>query len=150
MSAQLSAAVQPQLAAKNRRVARAGAVGLAVVGALLVWLVADPLLGVDFSVTSSGTTTVVGPGLIAGMTIGAALLGWALLAVLERFTARARQVWMITAVMVLLLSFVMPFNSGEVDTSAQWSLLVMHAVVGAAVIPLFARSAGTASRRRTA
>lgn len=144
MSAQRSTtelAAPVALGPKERRITRAAGVALAVLGAVLVWVVVDPLLGVDLSVTKSGTTTVVGPGLIIGMTIGASLLGWALLAVLERATSNARRIWSITAVVVLLLSFAMPFNSGEADASAQWSLVLLHVVVGAAVIPLFARSA---------
>jgi Family of unknown function (DUF6069) len=57
--------------ARTRRTSRAAAAGLAAVGALLVWLVADPLLGVDFEVTRSGTTTVVGPGMVITMALGA-------------------------------------------------------------------------------
>lgn len=60
---------------------------------------------------------------------------------LERFTPRARTIWTVTAVVVLLLSLVMPFNAGEAATSAQWSLVLMHVVVAAALIPLFARTA---------
>jgi hypothetical protein len=41
---------------------------------------------------------------------------------------------------VLLVSLVMPFNSGEIDTTAKWVLLLLHLVVGATVIPLFART----------
>jgi hypothetical protein len=139
MSAQLSTA--PAAASpKARRVTRAGAAGLAASAAALVWVVVDPLLGVDLSVTRSGATTVVGPGVVVGMALGAALLGWAFLAVLERFTSRAGRVWTITALAVLLLSFAMPFNSGEADTSAKWSLLVMHVAVGAVLIPILSRS----------
>jgi hypothetical protein len=139
MSAQLSTA-SAAASPKARRVTRAGAVGLAALAAALVWVVVDPLLGVDLSVTRSGTTTVVGPGLVVGMALGAALLGWVFLAVLERFISRAGRVWTITAVAVLLLSFVMPFNSGEADASAKWSLLVMHLAVGAVLIPFLSRS----------
>jgi hypothetical protein len=91
MSAHLStgsAAASP----KARRATRAGAVGLAAIAAVLVWIVVDPLLGVDLSLTRSGTTTVVGLGLVVGMALGAALLGWAFPAVLERFTSRAGRV----------------------------------------------------------
>jgi hypothetical protein len=127
-----------------RRTARATAAVLAALGAFLVWLIADPVAGVDFSVSRSGTTTVVGAGMVIGMSLGAALIGWAFLALLERFTSRARTIWVGTAVVVLLLSLVMPFNSGEIDTAAQWSLLSMHVIVGAVLIPLYAR---TATRR---
>ncbi|MEI8409065.1 MULTISPECIES: DUF6069 family protein [unclassified Kribbella] len=132
---------------RTRRTSRAVAAGLAAVGALLVWLVADPLLGVDFEVTRSGTTTVVGPGMVVFMALGAGLVGWAFLALLERFTERARRVWVITASVVLLLSLVMPFNSGEIATDAKVSLLLMHVVVGAVLIPLYARTAGGRSKK---
>jgi hypothetical protein len=51
---------------------------------------------------------------------------------------------MITASVVLLLSLVMPFNSGEIATGAKVSLLLMHLVVGAVLIPLYARTASGA------
>lgn len=126
---------------RTRRTSRTLGAVLAAVGALLVWVIADPLLGIDFSVTRAGTTTVVGPGMVVGMALGAGLVGWAFLALLERFTSRARRAWVITALVVLLLSLVMPFSSGEIDPGAQWSLLLMHVVVGAVLIPLYARTA---------
>lgn len=132
---------------RTRRTSRAAAAGLAAVGAFLVWLVADPLLGVDFDVTRSGTTTVVGPGMVILMALGAGLVGWAFLALLERFTAKARRVWVITASVVLLLSLAMPFNSGEIATDAKVSLLLMHLVVGAVLIPLYARTASGRSKK---
>jgi hypothetical protein len=127
--------------AQTRRTSRAVAAGLAAAGALLVWLVADPLLGVDFAVTKSGTTTVVGPAMVLFMALGVSLVGWAFLALLERFTASARRTWLVTASAVLLLSFAMPFNSGEIATDAKVSLVLMHVAVGAALIPLYARTA---------
>jgi len=136
MSAQLTNARPPTA----RRTTRAVAAGLATLGALTVWVVADPLLGIDFSVTQSGTTTVVGPGSIIGSALAASLLGWALLAVLERYTPRARRAWVTSAVVVLLLSLVVPFIAGEIETGAQMSLLAMHLVVGAVLIPVYARS----------
>ncbi|MEU4608434.1 DUF6069 family protein [Kribbella sp. NPDC023972] len=134
-------AVTPVPAARTRRTARALAAVLAAAGAFLVWLVADPLLGVDFTVTNSGTTTVVGPGLVIPMALAAGLVGWAFLALLERLAGRrARRAWVMTASVVLLLSFVMPFNSGEIATDAKVALLLMHVVVGAVLIPLYART----------
>lgn len=128
--------------ARTRRTSRATAAALAAAGAFLVWLVADPVLGVDFSVTRSGTTTVVGPGMVIAMTLGAGLVGWGFLALLERVTpSRARRAWVITASAVLLLSLVMPFNSGEIATGAKLALLLMHVVVGGVLIPLYARTA---------
>lgn len=134
--------------ARTRRTSRAVAAGLAAVGALLVWLVADPLLGVDFDVTRSGTTTVVGPGMVITMALGAGLVGWAFLALLERFApSSAHRAWVITASVVLLLSLVMPFNSGEIAAGAKVSLLLMHLVVGAVLIPLYARTVSARSKK---
>jgi Family of unknown function (DUF6069) len=73
--------------------ARALAVVAAVPAALAVWLVTDPLLGVDLAApTRPGSQELqsITPALVAGTSLVAALAGWALLALLERFTARPR------------------------------------------------------------
>jgi cytochrome bd-type quinol oxidase subunit 2 len=93
--------------------------------------------------TSPVRTTRARRGITVLVMAGAAaLLGWAFLAVLERFTAQARRIWLVTALVVLVLSFVMPFNSGEIDGSAQLALLAMHLAVGAVLIPLLVRTSG--------
>lgn len=130
----------PPVSARTRRLTRAVAAVLAALGALLVWVVADPLFGVDFTVVADGTTTVVGPAMVIIFALAAALAGWAVLALLERFTARPRLIWLIAAVTVLALSLVMPFNAGDVDTGAVVALLAMHLVVGAVIIPTYART----------
>jgi len=84
---------------------------------------------------------VVSPGAIIASALAASLLGWALLAVLERITAvRARRAWVTTAVVVLLLSLLGPLTASEIDAGARASLLTIHLVVGAVLIPLYARS----------
>ena len=61
----------------------------AVAAALAVWLVADPILGADMTVTQPGRDAIeVGIGPVVFMSLVAALLGWASVAVLERLTAR--------------------------------------------------------------
>lgn len=137
MSTQVST---PAVPVRTRRLTRAVAALLAALGALLVWVVADPLFGVDFSVVADGTTTVVGPAMVLVFALGAALVGWAVLALLERFTARARLIWLIAAVTVLLLSLVMPFSAGDIDTGAVVALLAMHLVVAAVIIPAYTRT----------
>jgi hypothetical protein len=73
------------------RRARALAVIAAVLAALAVWVVTDPLLGVDLADPArpgSEELQSITPALVAGTGLVAALAGWGLLALLERFTAR--------------------------------------------------------------
>lgn len=67
------------------------------------------------------------------------LLGWALLAVLERHTLWARGVWGGTAGVVLLLSLAGPLTRAT-STSAAITLVAMHIGVAVVFIPLLART----------
>ena len=127
------------ISAKSRRTARAVAVATAALAALVVWAIAGPVAGVDFTVTRSGKASEVGAGTVLATVLIASLLGWALLAVLERVTSRPRRIWVMTALAVLVLSLVMPFGS-EMSAAARAVLLSLHVVVGAVIIPLFART----------
>jgi hypothetical protein len=119
---------------------------LAVVGAaaatLAVWVVADPLAGVDLTVRAGVPATVqrVGPVAVAIVTVLAGLAGWALLAVLERITPRARSVWTVVAVIALGLSLTGPIGGGTTMASTL-ALVGMHLAAAAVLIPTLARSA---------
>lgn len=130
----------------RRRTTRALTVVVAAVAAFAVWLVAGPVAGVDFTVTRDGKATEVGAAQVLGIAAAAGLLGWGLLALLERFTDRAGRIWTVVAVVVLLASFVMPFNSGAIDTAAKWVLLSLHLTVGAVLIPSLGRAARAGRR----
>ena len=86
---------------------RALGVAAAVVACLAIWAI-GALAGVDYTVESPGQpATVIGAGAIVTVALGAALLGWAALALLERFATRvARPVWISLAIVVTVLSFV--------------------------------------------
>ncbi|MEU8183689.1 DUF6069 family protein [Micromonospora sp. NPDC049044] len=118
---------------------RALGVGVAVVASLAIWAI-GALAGVDFTVESSGQpATVIGAGAIVMVSLGAALLGWATLALLERFAARvARPVWVSLAVVVTLLSFV-PLLGVEATGGAKLVLGATHVAVAAALIALLPR-----------
>jgi Family of unknown function (DUF6069) len=82
-----------------------------VLAALAVWLVADPLLGVELAApTRPGSEELqsITPALVAGTSLVVALAAWGLLALLERFTARPRAIWTAIAVLVGLLSLAGP------------------------------------------
>src|SRR5580700_7901259 len=81
---------------------RALGVGGAVLAAVAVWVVAVPLLGVNLLVRlGSGAAETVGVDYVIGATLIASLAGWALLALLERRTSRARSIWTVVAIVVL-------------------------------------------------
>ena len=130
--------------------ARALAVVAAVLAALAVWLVADPLLGVELAApTKPGSEELqpITPALVAGTSLVAALAGWALLALLERFTARPRTIWTAIALLVGLLSLTGPLSTIPSSTLANGvSLALMHLAVAAVLIPGLAATAPSRAR----
>jgi Family of unknown function (DUF6069) len=130
--------------------ARALAVIAAALAALAVWLVTDPLLGVDLAApTRPGSQQLqsITPALVAGTSLVAALAGWALLALLERFTARPRTIWTATALLVGLLSLTGPLSTLASSTLANGvSLALMHLAVAAVLIPGLAATAPSRAR----
>ena len=119
---------------------RLAAVAAATVTALIVWGVADPILGVDLLVdTGAGSPTEVGPASVVVTGVVASLAGWALLAVLERLVARPAQVWTVIAVAAAVLSLAGPAVSG-LNTATVVALAAMHVAVATVLIPLLSRT----------
>ena len=104
--------------------------------AALAWVVEVPLLGIhlDFRF-GTGHLQTIAAGQVIGVAIAASLLGWLLLALLERRTPRARRRW----TSITLASLALPLAIAT-TTSAVAGLVVMHVAVGAAVIPAMART----------
>ena len=116
----------------------------AVGGALaagLAWIVEVPLLGIHLNYRfGTGPIQTIAVGQVIGVTLAASLLGWLLLALLERRTPRARLLWTAIALAALTLSLALPLTAATTG-SAVAGLIVMHLTVGAAVIPAMARTA---------
>jgi Family of unknown function (DUF6069) len=118
-------------------------VGGGVVAAVLIWGIAQ-LAGMDLRQPALGpgeapmALTIV--PVIAASAI-ASLAGWGLLALLERFTAKARAVWTTISVIFVVLSFAGPFSGEGITTGNRLVLALMHVVVGAIVITGLARTA---------
>ncbi|MET8351505.1 MULTISPECIES: DUF6069 family protein [unclassified Micromonospora] len=112
-------------------------VAAAVVACLAIWGIGEAA-GVDYTVESPGQPAlVIGLGEIFGIALGAALLGWATLALLERFFPRtARLIWISLAVLVTLLSFG-PLLGTEATAGAKLALGAMHVAVAVVLIALF-------------
>ena len=115
-----------------------------MLAALAIWVVADQLLGANLLVRSGGgSPQSVGAGTVVAASLLAALLGWVLLAVLERRTSRARAVWTGVALVVLLLSLSGPLTGGTTPSTTA-TLVLMHLTVAAVLIPTLRRSSPAA------
>jgi hypothetical protein len=111
--------------------------------AALAWIVEVPLLGIHLNFRfGTGHIQTIAVGQIIGVTVAASLLGWLLLALLERRTAHARLLWTASALAALAASLALPLAVAT-TTSAVTGLIVMHLTVGAVVIPAMAHTART-------
>ena len=125
---------------KQGRARALSAVGGALAAAL-AWVVEVPLLGIHLNVRfGAGHTQTIAIGQVIGVTVAASLLGWLLLALLERRTPRARLLWTTIALATLAASLALPLTAAT-TTSAVTGLIVMHVTVGAIVIPAMAHTA---------
>lgn len=131
---------QSVLTGTSTRRVRAIAVGGAALATSLVWLVAH-LLDIDLRVDQRNgqPPTIVSLPLVIGSTLAMALLGWSALVVLERYVRRARTIWTVIAIAVLMLSFV-PILGVEATSSTKSVLSLMHLAVAAVLIPMLRRS----------
>ncbi|MFH9042613.1 DUF6069 family protein [Streptomyces sp. NPDC017966] len=129
------------MSARRRRL---GVTALVVLAPVLVWLVADPLLGHRLRIADDEQTLDIGAVPVAVVALLASLSGWGLLAALERFgVRRARTVWTGVAGAVLLAVSFLPFVGDGMDGGTRVSLALMHLVVAAVLIPgLGGRSSG--------
>jgi predicted permease len=112
--------------------------------AALAWTVEVPLLGIDLNFRfGTSHTQIIAVSQIISASLAAALLGWLLLALLERRTPHARTLWTGLALVGLAASLALPLaaaTTAATTTSAVVGLVVMHLTIGAAVIPAMART----------
>ncbi len=110
-------------------------VAAAVVAAVLAWLIAVPIVGIDLVVRpGGGAAQQVGLGSVVAVSLLASLLGWGLLALLERLVSRrALTAWTVVAVVVLMLSLSGPLTAAT-NAAVAIALVLMHLVVGAVLI----------------
>jgi len=118
---------------RNRALAVLGAAGAAA----LVWAVGEPLLANDLVVVQPGQPAQdLGLAAVVTVALGAGLLGWATLALLERLTRHGTLIWTVIAAIVLLLSFG-PIAGVEATGGTKAVLTVMHAAVAMVLLPMF-------------
>ncbi|GAA0284365.1 hypothetical protein GCM10009539_85670 [Cryptosporangium japonicum] len=121
----------------------------ATLAALAGWVVIGPIAGADLVVEgNNGRTITVGVGPVIVLSMAAGLVAWALLALLERFTTRARAIWVVLAVIGLLLSFA-PLTGSDASTGTRAGLAALHLVVAAVLIPVLWRTSTPRTRQLT-
>lgn len=132
----------------SRTIARGRAVAATVVAAVAVWVVAEPVLGFALRgpAQGGGATHDVNAAVVAVTALVSSLAGWALLAVLERFTTRARGLWTTTALAVAVLSLAGPLSSSGITAANQAWLALMHVSVAVVLIPLLRRTTPRTAR----
>lgn len=132
----------------DTRARRALTVAAAAAAALALWTLTGPIAGHDLTAETGGDLRPVGAAAVAAGSLVAGLAGWALLALLERTTGRARRAWTITAAAVLALSMTGPLGSAG-DTASMAALSAMHLLVAAILIPGLTLPARTGAGPRT-
>lgn len=139
-----STAAAPGRAAR----ARALCVVSGALAAALAWNIEVRALLIHLTFRfGAGQAKEVAIGEVIGVTVAAALLGWLLLALLERRSPRARLLWTAIALAALAASLALPLAAAT-TTSAVAGLIVLHVTVGGVVIPGMARTAVGAGRRQ--
>ena len=128
---------------RNQGRTRALCVAGGALAAAIAWMIEVPLMGIDLSVRlGSGHPQTIGVGQVIGGSLAASLLGWLLLAVLDKRTPRARAAWTSAALVALVASLALPLSAAP-TTAATAGLIVLHFAVAAIVIPSMGRSGRT-------
>ena len=135
--------------AERRRIRLLG-IAAAVLLAEAVWLLAELVFGIRLQAPAG--TAYPEPVDIGPLNVGLAsalpsLLGWALLAGLERLTPRAHRIWLVAALVGLAASLATPLAGTGVGTANRMVLVLMHLAVPAVVISaLYRTSPGRRAR----
>lgn len=139
-----------QVIARRRR-ARAKSVAATATGALLVWFVVEVLFGTDLrapAFSASQGTSEVGLPHVLMASLSAGVAGWGVLAALERFTSRARTVWVVVAGVALLVSLGSPLSGTGITSVNRALLVLLHGTVAAILIPSMYRTIQPSARTR--
>ena len=115
---------------------RALAVAASSAAAVVAWLGARPF--VAFDVRRGSVVHHVGLGKVVVVSLAAALVGWALLATMERFTPRAGALWTTVALVVLAVSLLGPLVAG-IGGATKAALAALHLAAAGVLIPFLGR-----------
>jgi hypothetical protein len=124
-------------AAVRRRRRALGIVATLVV-TLAVWLLGH-LAGADYWISDSQGTVRIDALVTTQVTVVLGLVGWGVLALLERLTRHGTTAWTVLAAVVVLASLI-PIVLVEATTATRVALAAVHLAVGAVLVPVFVRA----------
>jgi Family of unknown function (DUF6069) len=124
--------------AVGRRRFRLGVVVGAAVATSTVWLLAHAL-GANFTLSAASSSITLNLPTVIGFTLWFGGLGWAALALLERYSRKASTIWTRLAVTVLPLSII-PIFVEHATVQTRTALVLIHLTVAAVLIPLMRRT----------
>lgn len=104
---------------------------------LAVWLLGH-LAGADYRITDSQGTVRIDALVTTQVTVVLGLVGWGVLALLERLSRHGTTVWTVLAVVVVAASMI-PVVLVEATTATRLALVAVHLAVGAVLVPAFVR-----------
>jgi hypothetical protein len=124
---------------------RLAVVGVTAVAALAGWAIVGPLAGITLEARQGGLMHI-GAAAVFFSSVVVAFAGWGLLAILERCTVKAQNVWTSVAAIVCVTSLSSPLGNG-IGLGAKLGLASLHLIVGAVVIIGLRRTALSACER---
>jgi hypothetical protein len=111
----------------------------ATAAAILIWAVATAA-GAELTVTfAPGQPTKITVANVVVAALVGSLAGWGLLVVLRRFTANARAIWTVTAMVAAPMSLGGPL-SAIASAGTKVSLVAMHLAVATVLIAVLRRT----------
>ncbi len=118
---------------------RLAVVGVTSAVALAGWAILGPLAGITLQARQGGLMQIGAIAVFVASAV-AAFAGWGLLAILERRTRKARDIWTVVATIVCITSLTSPLDNG-IGLGAKLGLASLHLIVGATVIVGLRRTA---------
>lgn len=130
---------QPTTIKSKRRRTRLFAVVGAVVLVEILLALAGFGLGIRLQAPANyGSPPMeLGPVFVGITAAVLSLVAWGLIALMERLTSRASNVWLAVAPLALLVSLTMPLGGTGVSSANRVMLVFMHLGVAAVLIPAF-------------
>lgn len=128
--------VRGRAAVRRRR--RALGIVATLVVTLAVWLLGH-LAGADYWITDSQGSVRIDALVTTQVTVVLGLVGWGVLALLERLTRYGTTIWTVLAAVVVVASMI-PIVLVEATTATRVALAAVHLAVGAVLVPAFVRA----------
>jgi Family of unknown function (DUF6069) len=124
---------------------------VAAVTALAIWAIAELELGIDLQTPALAgipEPTPIGARDVNMVSGFLSLAGWVLLAVLERLTRSARQLWAAIGLVALVLSLATPLSGTGITAANRIVHMLIHIGVGSVlIIALYVTSPSSRARR---